>query len=695
MEDSFESVQDSRESTEGSPESVEEAVAPKGSTESVEAVESTEGSPEPVEAAVESTEGSPEPAEAVVESTEGSPEPAEAVVESTEGSPEPAEAAVESTEGSPEPAEVVVESTEGSPESMAETLAATSALPSMAQLLEEESYVPLRRGDIRRGEVIAITPSFVVMDIRAKREGFVPKRDLDRIDREMREQVEVGAEFPVYILNPEDAEGRAIVSISRGLVQTDWDRAKELLESQEIWEGQVSGYNRGGLLVSFGRLRGFVPTSHLVGFPRSLPPEEKRQRQSEMVDQSLGLRVIEVDQRRNRLVLSERAAYREWREQQQERLLEELKEGRIIQGRVSSIQDFGAFVDIGGMDGLVHISELSWKRVNHPSEVVKPGQELTVMVIRLDRQRKRISLSLRQTQEDPWERIEERYTLGQLITGRISRIVSYGAFVEVEEEIEGLVHISELADERVGSPSDIVEEGEVLPLRVIRIDAARRRLGLSARRVTPQEWEDWRASRIHMEEELLELTEGVAVEEAQEAATDEPAEETAPAPAEEEPAPVEEMETTPAEETTVEPRTAEESFDEEASPEEPTATEESSEPVAEESEPEPAEEAIEPVAEESEPEPAEEAIEPVAEESEPEPAEEAIEPVAEESEPEPAEEAIEPVAEESEPEPAEEAIEPAAEESEPEPVEGEKTIETFPQPEETGEEPTQVTPEAE
>jgi small subunit ribosomal protein S1 len=299
-----------------------------------------------------------------------------------------------------------------------------------------------------------------------------------------------------------------------------------------------------------------------------------------MVDQSLGLRVIEVDQRRNRLVLSERAAYREWREQQQERLLEELKEGQIIQGRVSSLQDFGAFVDLGGMDGLVHISELSWKRVDHPRDVVKPGQELTVMVIRMDRQRKRISLSLRQTQEDPWERIEERYTLGQLITGRVSRIVSYGAFVEVEEEIEGLVHISELADERVGSPSDIVEEGESLPLRVIRIDAARRRLGLSARRVTPQEWEDWRASRIHAEAELAALAESTEVEEALEEVVEEPVSDDAPTteapptPAVEESAAVEEP--APTEEAAVEePEVVEEPAPtEEAAVEEPEVVEE-------------------------------------------------------------------------------------------------------------------------
>lgn len=372
-------------------------------------------------------------------------------------------------------------------------------VPSMEQLLEDESCTPLQRGEIREGEVIAIWPAYIVMDIQAKREGFVPKRDLDRLDAEVRERVEVGVAFPVYVLQPEDVEGRTIVSISRGLVQEDWNRAHALLENQEIWESEVVGYNRGGLLVEFGRLRGFVPASHVVGFPRSLPPEQKRQRLSEWVGRQLGLRVIEVHQRRNRLVLSERAAYREYRNQQIERLFDELQQGQIVQGHISSLCDFGSFVDLGGVDGLIHISEISWKRIDHPREVLRVGEEVEVRVIRLDRQRRRISLSLRQAMGDPWARVEERYTLGQLVTGKVTRIVSYGAFVELEEGLEGLLHISELSDDPVTNPRDILEEGEALPLRVIRIDPSRRRLGLSFRRVTTEEWEEWRAERLRME----------------------------------------------------------------------------------------------------------------------------------------------------------------------------------------------------
>lgn len=383
---------------------------------------------------------------------------------------------------------------------MVASMAESTNLPSMEQLLAEESCAPLQRGEIRRGVVVEIWPAYVVMDLRAKCEGFVPKKDLARLDEEVRERVVVGEEFPVYIVRPEDVEGQTIVSISRGLVQYDWDLARNLLESQEIWEGEVTDYNRGGLLVGFGQLRGFIPASHLVGFPRSLPPEERRQRLSDMIGQRLGLRVIEVNPRRNRLVLSERAAYREWREQQMERLFDQLEEGQRVKGRVSSLQNFGAFIDLGGVDGLVHISELDWTRVDHPRDVLQVGEEVEVVVLRLDRKRNRISLSLRQAGDDPWEQIGEQYRLGQLIDGQVTRVVDFGAFVEVKAGVEGLVHISELSEDNIGSPWEIVEEGEVVPVRVIRIDPSRRRLGLSLRQVTAQEWEEWHAQRLHIEQ---------------------------------------------------------------------------------------------------------------------------------------------------------------------------------------------------
>ncbi|MBN1485810.1 MAG: S1 RNA-binding domain-containing protein, partial [Chloroflexia bacterium] len=397
-------------------------------------------------------------------------------------------------------------------ETITESLIKAGELPSMEQLLEEDTYCPLERGEIRLGEIIDILPRFIVMDVNAKREGFVPKRDLDRLEEQVQERIEVGAEFPVYVLRREDSEGRTIVSISRGLIQEDWDRARTILESKEIWEGTVIDRNRGGLLVQFGRIRGFVPASHIVEMPRGLPPDKKKERLEDWIGQNLGLRVIEVDQRRNRLVLSERVAHKKWREKQLLRLLDELEEGQLVQGRVSNIVNFGAFVNLGGADGLIHISEMAWERVADPHDVLDVDQEVEVKVIRLDRDRKRIALSLRQAQKDPWERIEERYTLGQLVTAQVTRIVNFGAFAKLEPGVEGLVHISELAEDRIWQVEEVVEEGEILPLRIVRIDPVRRRLGLSLRRVTADEWQHWRDNRIHIDLAQSEESPEAAIE---------------------------------------------------------------------------------------------------------------------------------------------------------------------------------------
>jgi small subunit ribosomal protein S1 len=385
---------------------------------------------------------------------------------------------------------------------MSEHIALAHDVPTMERLLAEEDCTPLRRGEIRHGEVLDIWAEHVIVDLQAKREGFVPKDDLDKLEQEVCGRIAIGATFPVYVVQPEDREGRAIVSITRGLVQEDWDRAKELLESEEVWESEVIGYNRGGLLVGFGRLRGFVPASQVVGFPSRLPPEEKAQQLNARIGQVLGLRVIEVEQRRNRLVLSERRAQQDWRRQRMERLLEELEEGQVLEGRVSYIQDYGAFIDLGQGEGLVHISEMAWGRVEDPRDVVQVGDTIKVRVLRIDHQRQRIALSIRQVGGNPWDRVEEHYALGQVVTGRISRLIHFGAFAVLEDGIEGLVHISELADGPLAHPADVVEKEEMLPLKVIRIDPARQRLGLSLRRVTSEEWAAWRVQ--HPEDKVEE-----------------------------------------------------------------------------------------------------------------------------------------------------------------------------------------------
>jgi small subunit ribosomal protein S1 len=277
-----------------------------------------------------------------------------------------------------------------------------------------------------------------------------------------------------------------------------------LADNGEIWEAEVEGYNKGGLVVPLDEIRGFVPASQVPDFPRGLNQEERLQRLSERVGDTLMVKVIEINRRKRRLILSARAAEREYREEKREQLLEALREGEVRSGRVSSLASFGAFVDLGGADGLVHISELSWRRVRHPREVVSVGDKVDVYVLRLDQERKRIGLSLKRLQPEPWTLVEEKYELGQLIEGVVTNVVDFGAFAEIEEGIEGLIHVSELTDGSISHPREVVKKGDLLLLRIIRIDARRRRLGLSLKRVLESEWAEWAASLAVAEEEQAE-----------------------------------------------------------------------------------------------------------------------------------------------------------------------------------------------
>jgi small subunit ribosomal protein S1 len=269
--------------------------------------------------------------------------------------------------------------------------------------------------------------------------------------------------------------------------EEDWSMVQELLENQEIYKGIVTGSNRGGLLVNVGMLRGFVPRSHLKhqrlgGGPRS----ENEERLRANIGDDISTKVIEVDRSRNRLILSERAALKEARAVELNRLMEELEEGDIRDGRVVNLADFGAFVDIGGAEGLVHLSELSWKRVNHPSQVVNIGEECQVYVLNIDKERSRIALSLKRLEPDPWTKIDDIYSEGDLLEATITKLTKFGAFARINDDyqIEGLIHISELSEEHVEDPQEIVTRGEVVSIRVIRVDRERRQLGLSMKQVT-------------------------------------------------------------------------------------------------------------------------------------------------------------------------------------------------------------------
>jgi small subunit ribosomal protein S1 len=318
----------------------------------------------------------------------------------------------------------------------------------------------------------------VLVDVGLKSEGVIPGREVSEIEQEIGRRPKVGDKVLVYVLATETHEGHPLLSYRRAGMERFWRKAQEQVQSGEVVEAKVLEVNRGGVVVDFGN-RAFVPISQLVSVQRVGESEEEQEQLVEqlkaLVGKRLKLKVIEADRKRNRLILSERQANRELRSQRRDTLLQELEPGQIRRGRVSNVANFGVFVDLGGADGLVHISELSWSRVKHPSEVVKPGQEVEVFVISVDRDTKKIALSLRRAQEDPWMSIEERYPLNSIVNGEVIKQAQFGVFVKVEDGVEGLVHNSEIA------PSDrrLLQEGQALPFRVLSIDLDRRRLRLS------------------------------------------------------------------------------------------------------------------------------------------------------------------------------------------------------------------------
>jgi small subunit ribosomal protein S1 len=370
----------------------------------------------------------------------------------------------------------------------------------MDALLDAESYeldMP-KRGEIREGTIARVTESDVLVDVGAKSEGVIPLRELERLPDEKRDELVVGAAVTVYVLRSGGRDGGMILSLDRAEEEKDWQMAESLRESRELFEGTVSGYNKGGLIIKLGQLRGFVPASQVsLSRRRRAQGTTPDQRWGKMVDEPIITKVIEVDRRRNRLILSERAATREARDALKERLISDLEPGEVREGHVISLADFGAFVDIGGADGLVHKSEITWKRIAHPRELLTVGQQVQVKVLGVDSDRRRISLSMRELESDPWDEIADRFNEGQLVEGTITKLTKFGAFASLagteEYDFEGLIHISELSDRRVEHPREVVQEGQDLTLRVIKIDRKRRRIGLSLKRVASSEYaeQDW------------------------------------------------------------------------------------------------------------------------------------------------------------------------------------------------------------
>jgi small subunit ribosomal protein S1 len=379
----------------------------------------------------------------------------------------------------------------------------------MSALMEDAlSFRRLRPGDIVDGEIVSVTPTEVLIDVGAKSEGLVPSKELERLGREGLESLQVGQVLPVYVVRAEDRDGNLILSIRRAEEESDWRKAQKLFEDSETFQTQVAGFNKGGLIVRLGRLRGFVPASQLAPQHRGSDSQQPEERWSRLVGTDVQVKVIEINRKRKRLILSERAALRLRREEQKTKLLETLRPGEVRRGIVSSLADFGAFVNLGGADGLVHLSELSWNRAAKPGDVVSVGQEVEVYVLNVDQQRKRIALSLKRLEPEPWATVESRYYVGQLVEGIVTRLANFGAFALVNDEIEGLIHISELSEGHINHPQDVVSEGEKHVMRIIRIDPKRRRMGLSLKRVADPEYADldWQA-------ELAEAESSVEAEE--------------------------------------------------------------------------------------------------------------------------------------------------------------------------------------
>ena len=339
----------------------------------------------------------------------------------------------------------------------------------------DATFPTINEGEVVHGQVVRVDKDEVLVDIGYKSEGVIPVAELSiRRSVNPADEVKIGDEIDALVLTKEDAEGRLILSKKRARFEIAWKAIENAAESGEPVNGKVIEVVKGGLILDLG-VRGFLPAS-LVDIRRV-------QDLDEFLGKELRCKVIELNRSRNNVVLSRRAVLEEERKDQRQKILDKLTPGDVVEGTISNIVDFGAFVDLDGMDGLIHISELSWSHVNHPSEVLEIGQTVQVKVLDIDRDRQRISLGLKQTQSDPWQQVLENYSEGDVVQGRVTKVVTFGAFVEILPGVEGLVHISELAGHHVENPREVVSQGDVVSVKIIEVDAERRRLSLSLKRV--------------------------------------------------------------------------------------------------------------------------------------------------------------------------------------------------------------------
>jgi small subunit ribosomal protein S1 len=364
-------------------------------------------------------------------------------------------------------------------------------------LVDDYQYDRPKQGQIIDGKVIRIYDDMILVDIGAKRDAIIPKNDLSKLDSGFLENISAGDHVPVYVFSAGAGDDDLLVSLDKGLTQEDWDQAQKHLEDNSLVDLKVVGYNGGGLLVEFNRLEGFIPNSHLTAIPRGSSSQKKDDIKSNMIGTTLQAKLLEVDQKHGRLLFSERNAFQELRQ----RRLEELEKGRVLQGKVVNIVDFGAFIDLDGIDGLIHISELAWERVDHPSKLLSVGDQIEVEVMNVDIERERVSLTRKPLLPNPWEQLMEHHKIGDLVEGEVTNVRDFGAFVKVEEGVVGLVHVSEIGFTGSGHPKEVVKPGDKILARIIEIDPEKERLSLSMQRVTYEEQMTWMVENMDSSEQ--------------------------------------------------------------------------------------------------------------------------------------------------------------------------------------------------
>lgn len=407
----------------------------------------------------------------------------------------------------------------------------------MGELLDSMKPIkPLRRGDVVEGVVMRADVDGIFVNVGAKAEGVIPPGEMKTLDAADLERISVGDDIVTFVVRSETAEEGAILSIDRAVGEQGWRVLEVAMEAGELVKGKILGFNRGGVIAEAEGVQGFVPLSQLVSVPRALFLEAQKQAEQsqpspsaggeasgptasessdgeadapdpaqqqvaaqaapaapvrdpreDQIGKDLELRVLEINRGRNRAIFSERQAVQERRNVEKARLIEELDEGETRRGKVTGISHFGAFVDLGGADGLIHISELSWDQVSSPDEVVRIGDELDVYVLRVDAKNKRIALSLRRLQPEPWQTISDRYQTDDIVNASVTKLTNFGAFARVEGSVEGLIHISELTNRMISHPREVVREGQVIRVKILRIEPERRRLGLSLKQAEDEE----------------------------------------------------------------------------------------------------------------------------------------------------------------------------------------------------------------